>query len=428
MTHRFFMSYARADDEHGDERLVQRFFRDLSNEIAAGVPEEPVAEVGFLDQYNLEIGDQWPEELAEALSTCQTFVAVMTARFFQRPFCGKEWAIFERRCAAYERTNGEWPNLILPVLWKRPLAGDFPAFASKLQFGFNKESIVDDQQRLLAEDYVRHGLLYVMKRIDSTHRQAYDTVVEELAKTVVERAGRHTLDILPAAQRPLDLFEVNPKFPEPAAPWTEGRQVRYARFVIAAASSSEMMTIRTDAAPNYGHRDLDWQPYPPDERSIGDFVQREATDLRLISMWIAADAGVGPAIRKAEEERSAVLVIIDPWSVGLRRLSDALRTFDREQFNNCAVIVVWNRSDEKTVRQRDELLDHLLTILDRRFAVSYPLDMSEGISAASDLEQAIRKTLSELHTQLAMKRAPARVVAGGGPSMIPTISVSSGPA
>src|SRR5262245_43021004 len=96
MTYWFFMSYARADDQIGEEELIRRFFDNLKAEVAARVMDQspPIA---YLDQANLQPGDLWPHDIANALAGSRAFIPVMTARYFTRPYCGKEWTIFEDR-------------------------------------------------------------------------------------------------------------------------------------------------------------------------------------------------------------------------------------------------------------------------------------------------------------------------------------------
>jgi len=77
MTCWFFMSYARADDQHRDEELIRTFYDDLKAEVAVRVTDQspPIA---YLDQANLNPGDLWSVDIAEALRSCRTFVPIMT--------------------------------------------------------------------------------------------------------------------------------------------------------------------------------------------------------------------------------------------------------------------------------------------------------------------------------------------------------------
>lgn len=424
MTLWFFMSYTHADDDLGDGKLIDRFFDDISKEIAAGVSEPPP--IGFLDQRNLDLGGDWPKELATAVNTALVFVPMMTARFFERPYCGKEWTIFEERCLDHERVNGHTPNAILPVLWKTPLDGELPEFASSLQFRIKTDLVIDPQQKKFTEEYNDRGLLYVMTRIKSTHEQAYRTIVEQVAEAIVKNGKKYALKPLTSA-RPLDLNSVRQKFPQTHTPKVKpANPKRRARFVLAAGRSEEMATVRAEAAAAYGEDERDWQPYPQDERSIADFAQREATELRLVSLWIAADSRLATEIRRIErDEPSAVVVIIDPWSAGLPRFSEPLRDLDQQQFFNCAVIVVWNLGDDETVKKRAELMQQLRDTLKRRCLFPHPLFVVDGIGAAAELESTIRKMLTELTALVAIQSNPVRNVGGGAPAAMPILPVTS---
>ncbi|MHC4106032.1 MAG: hypothetical protein ACYSR9_13905 [Planctomycetota bacterium] len=62
----FFISYASRDDEYRNMRLVKKFFSDLRDHVAqlTGADRE---KVGYMDQRDLEPGDEWPSDLAVAL-------------------------------------------------------------------------------------------------------------------------------------------------------------------------------------------------------------------------------------------------------------------------------------------------------------------------------------------------------------------------
>jgi len=186
----FFMSYARADDQPRDAALVHSFFEDLKAEVAARVTDQspPIA---YFDQENLEPGDPWPNEIADALRNCRTFLAIMTARYFTREYCGREWAIFENRCRALDEPSV--PPLIIPVLWVAPEEGGLPEFATDLQMTFDP-AVVHQEERPALEDYARYGLLHIVKRKEiSPYRNAYETILERLAARIIQVATEHPL-------------------------------------------------------------------------------------------------------------------------------------------------------------------------------------------------------------------------------------------
>jgi hypothetical protein len=164
---RFFMSYARMDDDLKQEELISQFFTDLRAEVARGLADAPET-VGYLDKQDLETGSDWPTELALAVCSCATFVPILTARYFTRPYCGREWALFEQRCIDAEKRFGKRPPLILPVLWAPPLEGSFPEFAESLVFTPSAKDF-SEADREFVHDYRQKGLVAVMKRRAGTH-------------------------------------------------------------------------------------------------------------------------------------------------------------------------------------------------------------------------------------------------------------------
>src|SRR5947199_6132544 len=95
----FFFSYARDDRED----YLKKFYDELvdSVRVNAGGSRE---EIGFFDTENIQLGQEWPAELAAALQTARVFVPVYTPSYFVSDFCGREWEVIEeRRKAAKER-------------------------------------------------------------------------------------------------------------------------------------------------------------------------------------------------------------------------------------------------------------------------------------------------------------------------------------
>ncbi len=80
MKEHFFISYSRA--ESGD------FAMKLADELASGPPAIPV----FLDRRELRPGEQWDEQLVEAIKTCKGMLFVMTPdSVHPESVCKNEW-------------------------------------------------------------------------------------------------------------------------------------------------------------------------------------------------------------------------------------------------------------------------------------------------------------------------------------------------
>jgi len=198
MTCWFFMSYARADNEQGDENLIREFYDDLSSAVSIRLldPSPPIA---YLDQANLQPGDAWPDEIANALCSCSTFLPIMTARYFTREYCGKEWTIFDdRRRGLGSPTPAP---LIIPILWVPPVEGPLPDYATDVQATFDPMIVAETERRNI-KDYAQYGLYHVAKRKKTTHMSAYDMIVQQLATRIIQVAKDHPLQPLARAALP----------------------------------------------------------------------------------------------------------------------------------------------------------------------------------------------------------------------------------
>ena len=96
----FMLSYARLDAR--DDPYLRRFFDELKTEVRRRAGIEP-GDICFIDQENIEPGEEWSPELAEAIGTCNALVCIYTPTYFTREYCGKEWQFFRSRLDQYVR-------------------------------------------------------------------------------------------------------------------------------------------------------------------------------------------------------------------------------------------------------------------------------------------------------------------------------------
>lgn len=425
----FFMSYARADDQYRDAEYVRTFYEDLKSEVATKVKDQS-GSMGFLDQANLKPGDPWPDDIARAVRTCRTFVPVMTARYFTREYCGKEWTIFEERCEPL-RVNGKLPPLIIPVLWVSPVEGELPSYAMDLNVTFDPYEVSDEERDKLA-NYAKYGLLYVIKRKNSSYQEVYETILEQLARRIIEVAIQHPLKPLDSDHLP-SLKDVKSRFhtdgsgmvPEVMASLPSNR----AGFAFVAGVQGEMAGQRNNPQQYYGPNDpREWRPFAPDESDeIALIAQSVATEEKLICDWITVDQEIVKTLREAEKKNLATILIVDPWTARLAQYQNILNKFDENQFRNCAVLVVWHPNDSEQER------NHLRVILQqqalsRRFTAKNDTFFRHKIEAYSQLKSEIARSLRDLEAILARFRSPARPVGGSQHTEPPVISASGGAA
>jgi len=88
----------------------------------------PTLVVGFLDQHDIELGEEWEKTITKALQESKMMVCIYSPGYFKSSYCGKEWEVFQRRRDEYikqRKAAGEkdpsLPPVIKPVFWLAPL-------------------------------------------------------------------------------------------------------------------------------------------------------------------------------------------------------------------------------------------------------------------------------------------------------------------
>ena len=111
MPYEFFFSYTRANND----AYLKQFFDDLCVDIRLkrGLPQD--AEVGFFDQRDLELGEDWDAAIVNALQTSNVVIAAGSPGYFKREYCGKEWELFRQRCAATVAPGAPLPPLMKTI-------------------------------------------------------------------------------------------------------------------------------------------------------------------------------------------------------------------------------------------------------------------------------------------------------------------------
>lgn len=192
----FFFSYARFEQD----KYLERFFDDLSMVVSRKTAHQKPA---FRDVREIAPGDDWPTELAEALRVTQTFVCIYSPTYFQREYCGKEFAVFLQRQGLQAGDPGA--TRIIPVLWLKladlQRLGLPPATLQAIQY------TVSEHREL----YVKKGLWGILR---TSRRGAYQEILEELADAIVA----HLATELPALPERPDLRAAPNVFVTPVTP------------------------------------------------------------------------------------------------------------------------------------------------------------------------------------------------------------------
>ncbi len=348
----FFMSYANEDNVDQEKDFVQVFFKSLKSSLKTRTSS---TEIGFLDRHGLDIGDDWSRKLAKGIRTCKTFIPLLTTRYFTRPFCGLEWGGFMNRCK--DITSAEIPPLIIPILWDVHNTGDLPSWVLKSQFSISEKNIsaaLSDKACEALKEYSETGILKILKRKDhsDSYFMAYDELVSHVAEKIISLERIHSLPNMEESQLE-DIKDAPQGFPNLRTP-TAGSSRNTAQFAVIVGSHSEMLGKRNNAENYYPGRDpLDWIPYSQSSQEcIALIAQRASLQQRVRAEWLDSRSNLVEQIQKLEEEKQPVLVVIDPWSaIKLKNTyEDIIREFDRINFDNCVIFIVWDEKENDTIR------------------------------------------------------------------------------
>jgi hypothetical protein len=270
----FFFSYARQDlrgdlpedreDQWQDLRkdlrknpYLERFFYDL---VEAVKSESGQTQVSFRGLDDIRLSDRWQDHLARALQTAGVLVALYSARYFGRPYCGKEIQVFlDRR----RSMGGGDIEKIAPVLWSSK--------KSLLRYQLPPSTLahIQYEQRDYPTEYHTLGLQGMM----TSRRGPYRRFVQALAQRIIELAEEDPLPPLPAPpdlDRIRSAFEVAPPVPvkAPAGP----HMVQFLLFEGSLSASSGPGGAREGAS-------WQWHPFAADSREIRELTALEHLDI-----------------------------------------------------------------------------------------------------------------------------------------------------
>ncbi|MFC0527887.1 TIR-like protein FxsC [Phytohabitans kaempferiae] len=349
----FFLSYARGDEDD----LVRQFYNDLSVEVRVRAGLHKDAEVGFIDS-RMKAGTVWSAELADALSQCRSFIALLSPRYFLSRPCGQEWQIFADRAARYQEEIGIEPSALKPLLWVPLAPGKMHPVAARIQFSSD----------LLGDTCVRQ--LMRLQR----HQDAYREFVFDLAGQIVESAETHPI---PEGHRYADLESAPSIFHAPPPSRTEslnGSEGAAAldpltvHFVVAALTRSKALSVRSDRQV-YGDRPRDWAPYHPVRSSpLAEYASGIA-ESRSFASRVADLEELAERAELASQHNQIVVLLVDAWVTELEEASQVLTAYNareiREREPTTAVLIPRSLEDRETVQHWRRLSEECRRIFRR---------------------------------------------------------------
>jgi hypothetical protein len=408
MNLRFFLSYARNDDELHGERLIRPFFQHLVEEVGHHLGESDSPELGFID-VETPPSERWKETIRDALCEAQVLVCLMSPNYFTRHYCGREWALFEQRMQAGGRNNR-----ILPIIWSCSPGWLPPQFAGDITFGFDSD---DPERQSAFRRYAQRGLrALAAARGLALERTMYQTIVEEIALRVIALLAEGPLPALDHGQVPLlDQLPIKfPATPHSSTTMTGGMRVpsrsTTARFVALVASEGEPW---------------DWVPYEsPYDEPLGIILTRAALAAKFQPMWELVGDDITEQINAAERRTEPVVVVIDPHiadEANGTRWREQLERLDRERFGNCALLVAWPHSAQAN---RPALELALRTVFFRRSEDGSSRFFRLDIGVYTDLLTAVEQTLRFLEERLVARRTPRANLPSSPTRALPSVSAT----
>ena len=404
----FFLSYARDDRRSGPPVGIAQFFEDLSRVLRPRLSNVVEGDIGFLDTRGIEPGSAWPESLRQALGSVQAFVPVLSPRYFERQYCGKEWAAFASRMPPGAR-------LIQPVLFVPPVdLNPMPMVMREIHYAHEK----------YPREYLDRGLSELLNV--PTHRDTYMKFVYAFADVLVTALREspptpaREIPLLAEIDSPFHDRETGYRTADPAAP--PGRRL-FAQFIYVAARRDELQGMRSELEAYGDTGGLDWQPYLPDlDTEIGIIAGEVASRERFFYESAELDGRLVERIQEAIAMNKVVVVVVDPWTVRLARYQTLMRDLDQMASTSCAVLIPVNENDAETAQWRGDLENVVEATFINRTAAPDPAAFAPWIRTPKALEEEMAAKLAGakmrvLRRDEVVRRARGRNLMSSPPSI-----------
>lgn len=420
MTYIFFFSYARSNYSP----YLKQFFDDLSEDIRQKCGLAPNVEVGFLDQKDLELGTEWDPAIVSALQTSNVLLSVASPAYFKSDYCGKEWALFRRRCEAAAGPGGNMPPLLKSIVWVKYPIEPLPAEVRSTQLLFSNPHAIHNEK----------GFSYVLKQLEA-NKAVYIDLIDQLSTEIIDAGDRYPIP--PLTQVPT-LAHVPSAFAAasvelPPVAYVSGTSVaspsgpRHVHFIFVAADPKDLdPAFPADAYLESGAGD--WKPFFPDDiRPINPLLAQVAArdDLLFSSMEVPFGPDLIERVDAAWKLRQIVVIVVDPWSVhwdakrNQSSYQELLRRLDARLDYHWCVLVAWNERSQPLSTQWDQVVATVLHTFDRHATLApNPMFYRDGIRSAQELQAAVAEVLTRLKEEIKKRAAVERPVPVGPPRLV----------
>lgn len=313
----FFLSYARNDAD----KYLDRFVEELNSRVRylIGTKQD-----GYVDRRELQLGEEWQDDIAEALCSSHTAVCLYSPSYFLSKACGKEMQIFLERRRLYIKQNpGKKPANIIPLIW-HPCDNIPP-------------SIPDFQYRLAPS--LDNKLWGVWGLLDQEMETTFRGLVQGIAARIRD-AARTPLP--PPLVRPI-FSGVRSAFGPPPLPLIEFDSRE-------ASTGPQCVTFVYANQPPWNV----WPYAPPVEKALLHVSASIALGLDYSPYQLSFDVQKAEFIdrlKKAQKKNNIILILVDGRSLKNDSVRHRLQEYDKHQFKNVSTLVVWpeDTSDDPTL-------------------------------------------------------------------------------
>ncbi|MBM7857007.1 TIR-like protein FxsC [Lentzea nigeriaca] len=394
----FFFSYARNDSV---DPYLRQFYDDLCNELSvrAGIRKEST---GFFD-IDQPTGTNWPATTGEAVGTCKVFVPVYSPWYFNSKPCGSEWHGFDRRLEQHRARTGETLASVLPVWWLPPEYEPPPT------------KYLHDTRDQFGVTYRESGLRSLITQ--AKHKDEYRAFLEKFAVQVRD-AGRTPPRELHGVDLRTEPDAFARRVPTTAAAAVSGP--KRVNFVVAVGSCEQMSTVRA-TLDAYGEGWDDWCPYVPDcVEPVVLKAQDVAVEQRMISGPVPAGRDLIDVLDLAQQRREIVVLIVDPWAVGLDDYRELLALLDTRRYNNVTIMFPGDEGEPRTLSNGVDAGDVL------RLCIGNWLDdqsraVRQDLGTVAKFEDELKRALIDTRARIVNRADVARRVRQSGATTRPVL-------
>jgi TIR domain-containing protein len=372
----FFVSYARADVEYEAFRTEMKTFVDELSARVATKLTRPIKDLAFFDSTTIEVGDVWPDELAEGLKTSHVGLALYTPNYFTRPWCGKEFQAFLNRRQAAQKASG-----IVPVLWTK--CTTLPKAVEEYQY----------EDAAFPPEYVQVGMQRLL-RLKAVYALQYDQAVEAVADRIVKSAADQSRRLSPMPSLDLDAL--------PSA-WDES--------VAANPESHKEGSVSKTCFVFVSRAGWDWEPYSAAEGRIGAVAQRISGELGLRYEEIKYDATLKTKLEETNKSRVPTVIFGDPSSLLDKTYAKPMQDYDNQYLLNCATLVPWDEPSRQAGENDNRWIHIRTNVCRQKTEAPPPFHEWRSIFSQDDLEQKTRTTIEQVRSRL-MKNLMSEPLAG----------------